>query len=254
MSLELKNIRLDFSGLKWAVRDISFSVANGEVFVLAGGIGSGKSSILRAIAGLEQIASGDILLNNNSILNTPIKEKNIFLMQENLALFKAKTVFKNLAHSLKIKKLPKEAIETQVLEVAKKVQLELLLNKKIKHLSPLEKIKVNLARLSFRQIDLILIDDPFIFLNEQDAKTALDLIKNLASEYNCPLVYTCLDPNHAVHLNSKTAIIKEGKILQLDTIQNIIKAPTNNFVKAYINSQTALGNPSGEICTADRAV
>jgi len=235
MILELKNIRKDYEGLKWAVREINFSAENGQTLVLCGAPGSGKSTILRMIAGLESPASGEILLDGKDYTNIYPKHKDAFYMQSTPALFERYTVSKNLALGLKYRKVEKNEIAARVHAIAEQMGIDNLLTLKPKKLTSLEKIKIGIARIYIRKPKLILLDDPFLFLDEKDSVIALSLIKGLAEELGCVIIYACTDPNHAKELQTQTAVIKEGFIQQFAHIDDITQNPANKYVEVFVS-------------------
>ena len=231
VSLILKNIRVDLPGLKWAVREISFTATAGEVFTLCGPSGSGKTTILRTVAGLISSQEGDILLKETSIIATPIKDRNIFLLQLDFALHSNKTAYQNLYLGLRYQKTPKHEIKEKIMQASQKAGVDEILYTKVKRLTPIQKLQISLMRLCLRRIDLILVDDPFLSFNPQDTKAALGLLVKTAQQLNVPLVYSTIDSSHVAHLNVKTAILKEGTIVAIDHVHNLTQSPPTDYVK-----------------------
>ena len=236
INLILKNITKVYNKTTKAVDEVSFSAEKGQFLVLLGPSGCGKSSLLRMIAGLEDITSGDLYFDDKLMNDISPDKRNIGMVFQNYALYPHLTVFENIAFPLKIIKKTKEEIKKEVDEIAELIGLGDLLKRKPKELSGGQRQRVALARALIRKPDLFLFDEP---LSNLDAKLRVQMrteIINIHKKAGTTSVYVTHDQTEAMTMGDLLVILNNGKIQQIDSPENIYKKPANTFVAGFIGS------------------
>ena len=234
--LKLKNINKVYSNGFHAVKDVSLDIEDKEFLVLVGPSGCGKSTTLRMVAGLEEISSGELYIDDLLVNDVAPKDRDIAMVFQNYALYPHMNVFDNMGFSLKLKKVSKSEIKEKVHNAAKILGIEELLDRKPKQLSGGQKQRVALGRAIVRNPKVFLMDEP---LSNLDAKLRIqmrsELIKlhqNLATTF----IYVTHDQTEAMTMGTRIVVMKDGIVHQIDTPQNIYKNPANIFVAGFIGS------------------
>jgi multiple sugar transport system ATP-binding protein len=223
------------NGVK-AVDALSLEIAEGEFCVLVGPSGCGKSTLLRMIAGLEDVTMGDISIGGVDVTDKSPQERDIAMIFQNYALYPHMTVKENLAFGLKLQKLPKAEWRRRVDEVAKTLGLEELLNRKPSALSGGQRQRVAMGRAIVREPKAFLMDEP---LSNLDAKLRVSMRAELAKLHDrlgVTTVYVTHDQVEAMTLGQRVAVLRDGRLQQFDTPQNLFHGPVNLFVAAFIGS------------------
>lgn len=236
INIILKNITKVYNKTTKAVDDVSFSAERGQFLVLLGPSGCGKSSLLRMIAGLEDITSGELFFDDKLMNDISPDKRNIGMVFQNYALYPHLSVFENIAFPLKIIKKSKDDIKKEVDEIAELIGLGDLLKRKPKELSGGQRQRVALARALIRKPDLFLFDEP---LSNLDAKLRVQMrteIINIHKKAGTTSVYVTHDQTEAMTMGDLLVILNNGKIQQIDTPENIYKKPANTFVAGFIGS------------------
>ncbi len=231
----LKNIIKDFDKNR-IINNITLNIEDKEFHILVGPSGCGKSTILRLIAGLENITSGEIYIDDNLVNNEEPKNRDIAFVFQSYALYPHMTVFENIAFPLKMKKMDKKEIGKKVLEVAKTLNIEYLLNRKPKQLSGGQRQRVALGRAIVRKPKVFLLDEP---LSNLDAKLRVEMrayIKKLHKEIDTTFIYVTHDQIEALTMGDKISVINNGEIMQTDTPDEIFYNPKNKFTAGFIGS------------------
>lgn len=234
--LVLDKIYKRFEPDRYVLEDISFEVGNDEFLVLVGPSGCGKTTVLRLISGLETPSSGNIYLDSQLLNNVRPGKRNVGMVFQNYALYPHLSVFNNLAFPLEISKENKETIKQRVEDVAKILHIDHLLNKKPKELSGGERQRVALGRAIIRTPRVFLFDEP---LSNLDAKLRVEMrteIVNLVRNINVPAIYVTHDQVEALTMGTKIVVLKDGKIQQIGTSDEIYRKPANTFVATFIGS------------------
>lgn len=219
-----------------AVSKQSLTIHDGEFLVLLGPSGCGKTTTMRMIAGLEDISSGDILIAGERINDKPPKDRDIAMVFQNYGLYPHMTVEQNIAYPLKLRGMSSSARAKRVREIAEKVELEALLSRRPSELSGGQRQRVALARSIVRTPKIFLMDEP---LSNLDAKLRVTMraeLKHLHHELGVTTVYVTHDQMEAMTLASRVAVMREGKIVQLDTPKKIYSEPADLFVAGFIGS------------------
>jgi multiple sugar transport system ATP-binding protein len=234
--IRLDAVRKEFRGGVRAVDDVSLEIADGEFMVLVGPSGCGKSTLLRLIAGLEETSGGTIFIAGRDVTDAPPRARDIAMVFQSYALYPHMTVRQNLGYGLKVRKTPKADAARRVEEVAKVLRLEELLDRRPGQLSGGQRQRVAMGRAVVREPAAFLMDEP---LSNLDAKLRVSMRAELASLHarlGATTVYVTHDQVEAMTLGQRVAVMRDGKIQQVDTPQALYRRPRNLFVAAFIGS------------------
>ncbi len=234
--LRLENVSKVYEKDIIAVQKINFKVNDREFAVLLGPSGCGKTTILRLIAGLEDITEGMIFIDNICVNNISPDKRDIAMVFQNYALYPHMTVFENMAFGLRVRKIPKSEIEQRVLKTADLLGLKEFLNRKPKQLSGGQRQRVALGRAIVRNPKLFLFDEP---LSNLDAKLRVQMrgeLSKLHKTINATIVYVTHDQIEAMTLGEKVIVMNDGKIQQISDPLTLYKNPANKFVAGFIGT------------------
>ena len=235
-TLSLKNVTKKYTDGVTAVSDFNLEIADKEFIILVGPSGCGKSTTLRMIAGLEEISDGEVYIGDRLVNTVAPKDRDIAMVFQSYALYPHMTVFDNMAFSLKLKKMPKAEIKQRVMEAAKILDIEHLLQRKPKALSGGQRQRVALGRAIVREPQVFLMDEP---LSNLDAKLRVQMrteISKLHQKLNTTFIYVTHDQTEAMTMGTRIVVLKDGIIQQVDTPQNLYDTPCNLFVAGFIGS------------------
>lgn len=235
-SVTLRNVYKVYDNSVTAVNDFNLTVNDGELLVLLGPSGCGKSSVLKMIAGLEDITRGELYIDDKLVNHVDTKEREIATVFPNYALFPHMTVYENMAFGLELRKVPKAEIHNRVMETAKSLDIEHLLNSKSKDLSHEHRQWAALSCAIVRKPKVILMDEP---LSNLDAKLRVvmrtEIIK-LHNRLHTTIIYVTNDQTEAMAMGTRIVVMKDGVIQQVDSPQNLYSHPENLFVAGFIGS------------------
>lgn len=233
--VELKNVSKIYDKKK-VINNVSISIEDKEFLVLVGSSGCGKSTVLRMIAGLEEITEGKILIDDSCVNNVHPKDRDIAFVFQSYALYPHMSVYENIAFPLKMRKISKEEIDKKVKDVAESLNLSDLLDRKPKQLSGGQRQRVALGRAIVREPKAFLMDEP---LSNLDAKLRVQMrseIKKLHKKLETTFIYVTHDQTEALTMGDRIAVIDKGVIQQIDTPENIYNYPANTFVGGFLGS------------------
>ncbi|WP_311562386.1 ABC transporter ATP-binding protein [Peptoniphilus duerdenii] len=236
MSIELKNIRKCYEKDVAVIDDFNLSIEDGDFVVFLGPSGCGKSTLLRIIAGLIDIDSGSIFMDGENITNSLPKDRNMAFVFQNYALYPHMTVSENITVSLKLKKVPKEKIESKLKEIAELLSIEDLLTRYPRELSGGQQQRVALARAIIRSPKAYLMDEP---LSNLDAKLRQKMrfeIMKLYEKLKITTIYVTHDQVEAMTMATKVVLLNKGEIVQSGPPQELFDAPNNTFVANFIGN------------------
>ena len=222
------------------LEDISFDVSEGESLVLLGASGSGKTTILRIIAGLEQPDNGYVILHGQDVTDLPARERGVGVIFQSYALFPRMTVEKNIAYVLKIRRSPRKERRETVDRLIKLVQLEQHRKKYPWQLSGGQQQRVAIARTLAYQPQVLLFDEPFGAL---DAQTRVHLrreIRALLRQVKVPSVFITHDQEEALELGDRIAVLNEGKLEQIGTPDEVYNHPATEYVATFLGAANLL--------------
>ena len=217
-----------------AVQEFNLDIADKEFIVLVGPSGCGKSTTLRMVAGLEEISSGDLYIDDKRVNDVAAKERDIAMVFQSYALYPHMTVFENMAYPLKLKKVDKATIEKTVNEAAEILGITEYLDRKPKALSGGQRQRVAIGRAIVRSPKVLLMDEP---LSNLDAKLRNQMraeIIKLRKRINTTFIYVTHDQTEAMTLGDRIVIMKDGVIQQVGTPQEVFDHPANLFVAGFI--------------------
>ena len=219
-----------------AVDDFNLDISDGEFVVLVGPSGCGKTTILRMIAGLEEISSGTIRIGERVVNNVPPKDRDIAMVFQNYALYPHMTVRENMAFGLKLRKLPKREIEARVNEAAAMLGIEELLDRRPKALSGGQRQRVAVGRAIVRKPAVFLFDEP---LSNLDAKMRVQMrveISRLHRRLSTTMIYVTHDQVEAMTMGERIIVMKDGRIQQVGDPLALYDSPANRFVAGFIGT------------------
>jgi len=234
--IQLEHVTKAFVGGVVAVDDVNLTIADGEFMVLVGPSGCGKSTLLRMIAGLEEITDGTIMIGDRDVTVLPPDHRDIAMVFQNYALYPHMTVRENLGFGLSVRRTPKPEIRRRVGDVATLLGLEQLLDRKPAHLSGGQRQRVAMGRAIIREPVAFLMDEP---LSNLDAKLRVGMRASLAqlhARLSITSVYVTHDQTEAMTLGQRVAVMRDGRIVQIDVPQRLYREPVDLFVAAFIGS------------------
>ncbi len=234
--IRLENVTKLFAGGVAAVDDVSLDIEDGEFLVLVGPSGCGKTTLLRMIAGLEEVTDGVISIGGADVTDLAPRHRDIAMVFQSYALYPHMSVRQNLAYGLKVRRTPKDQIARRVDEVAKLLGLTDLLERKPAQLSGGQRQRVAMGRAIAREPQAFLMDEP---LSNLDAKLRVGMRASLQQLHNrlgITTVYVTHDQIEAMTLGQRVAVMRDGRILQADEPQKLYEKPRDLFVAAFIGS------------------
>src|SRR5882672_1225807 len=235
-AIELNHVSKTFSGDVRAVDDVSVTVHDGDFMVLVGPSGCGKSTLLRMIAGLEDVTEGSVLIDGNDVTDLAPRHRDVAMVFQSYALYPHMTVRENMAYGLKVRRAPKAEIARRVQDVAGLLGLGELLERRPAQLSGGQRQRVAMGRAIFREPKAFLMDEP---LSNLDAKLRVSMRASLAqlhSRLGVTTIYVTHDQTEAMTLGQRVAVMRNGRIVQVDEPQRLYDAPKDLFVAAFIGS------------------
>jgi multiple sugar transport system ATP-binding protein len=216
------------------LKDIDFSIADGEFVVLVGPSGCGKSTVLRMIAGLEEISAGEIRIDGERVNETPPAKRGLSMVFQNYALYAHMSVFENIAFGLRLARVPKAEIRTAVQSVAKMLQLEHLLERRPPQLSGGQRQRVAIGRAIVRKPRAFLFDEP---LSNLDAALRADMrveIARLHKQLGATMIYVTHDQVEAMTLADRIVVLGPSGVQQIGAPMALYERPANVFVAGFI--------------------
>ena len=219
-----------------AVKDFNLEVKDHEFIVFVGPSGCGKSTTLRMLAGLEEISSGELYIDDVLINDVQPKKRDIAMVFQSYALYPHMTVYENMAFALKIRKIPKAEIDERVKEVASILGLTEYLNRKPKALSGGQCQRVALGRAIVRRPKVFLMDEPLSNLDAKLRVTMREEIIRIHEKVGATTIYVTHDQTEAMTMASRIVIMKTGIVQQIGTPKEVYSYPANTFVAQFIGS------------------
>jgi multiple sugar transport system ATP-binding protein len=219
-----------------AIGDLDLEVADGEFLVLVGPSGCSKTTLLRTIAGLEDVTNGRIEIGGKDVTDAPPRRRDVAMVFQNYALYPHMNVRKNLGYGLKVRRVPRAEARRRVEEVAAMLGLEELLDRRPAQLSGGQRQRVAMGRAIVREPSAFLMDEP---LSNLDAKLRVGVrasLSELHRRLGVTTVYVTHDQTEAMTLGERVAVMREGRILQTDRPQKLYEEPKDLFVAAFIGS------------------
>ena len=239
MSIELRNVTKEFGSVA-AVRNIGFSVNDGELVALLGPSGCGKTTVLRMIAGLEEPTAGDILIRNERVNDLSVQKRNIGFVFQSYALFKNMTVHNNITFGLKIKKWRRADIKARVQELLVLFGLEGLEKRYPHQLSGGQRQRVAIARSMAPKPSVLLLDEPFGAVDAKIRQELREWLVRLHHELNVTTLFVTHDQEEAMEVASRIIIFSRGQMEQIGKPREVYDQPANEFVARFIGVMNVL--------------
>jgi len=233
-TLKFKDLNKIYDNKVQAVFDFNLDVDDHEFIVFVGPSGCGKTTTLRMVAGLEEITSGELYINNRLVNDIAPKDRDIAMVFQSYALYPHMTVYDNMAFGLKLRKIPKEEIERRVNEAAAILGLEPYLNRRPKALSGGQRQRVALGRAIVRNPKVFLMDEP---LSNLDAKLRVQMrseIIKIHERVGATTIYVTHDQTEAMTMATRIVVMKDGYVQQIGTPKEVYNHPANIFVGGFI--------------------
>lgn len=254
-SIRLQNVskRFGLSQQYCDVQDLSFEIEDGEFFCFIGPTNSGKTEILRIIAGLEKPDKGHVFINERDVNEVPPSQRQVAMLFETLALYPNKNGYSNIASPLRIKKKPKQEIDKAIKDIAQLLKIEHLLFRNPETYSGGEKQRVALGRLLVQHPNAFLLDEP---LGGLDARLRISMrseLKRIQMDLGRTMILVSHDQEEVMSLGNRIAVLKKGGIQQIGSPQDLYRHPANTYVAKTIGKpamnfyECALSQENGKI-------
>ena len=240
ISLEIKEIKKSFTEEEAVLDNISLKISKGEFITLLGSSGCGKTTTLRIIAGLEQPDAGSVWLDGREVTGLEPNQRNVNTVFQNYALFPHMNVAENIGYGLKLKKVPKSEIRKKVSQMLELVQLEGYEKRKPSELSGGQKQRVAIARALVNNPEVLLLDEPLGALDLQLRRAMQIELKHLQKKLGITFIYITHDQEEAINMSDRIAVMKDGRIEQIGTPDEIYNHPKTSYVATFVGNANIL--------------
>jgi sulfate transport system ATP-binding protein len=239
IAVTVKNISKSF-GAAAVLADISFDVTEGETIVLLGASGSGKTTILRIIAGLEKPDSGSVILHGKDVTELPARERGTGVIFQSYALFPKMSVEQNIGYGLRLRRRPKKEIAETTERLIALIHLEEHRKKYPSQLSGGQQQRVAIARALAYEPEVLLFDEPFGALDAQIRTRLRREIRALLKEINVPSIFITHDQEEALELGDRIGILNTGRMEQIGTPFEVYNKPATEYVATFVGAANLL--------------
>jgi multiple sugar transport system ATP-binding protein len=234
--IELEHVTKNFTGGVRAVDDVTLSIDDGEFLVLVGPSGCGKTTLLRTIGGLEKATTGRVRIGDRDVTDTAPGKRDLAMVFQNYALYPHMTVRKNLGYGLRVQKVGRVERDRRVVEVAKMLGLEELLDRRPRQLSGGQQQRVAMGRAIIREPQGFLMDEPLSNLDAKLRVTMRTSLQQLHARLGVTTIYVTHDQVEAMTLGQRVAVMRDGRVQQIEVPKLLYEHPANLFVAAFIGS------------------
>ncbi len=235
-SVELQRIVKSYDGKTTVIHGIDLQIAHGEFVVFVGPSGCGKSTLLRMIAGLETISGGDVIIDGKRVNDEPPRNRDIAMVFQDYALYPHKNLYDNMAFGLRLRKTPEDEIKRRVMDAAKLLRIDHMLERKPAALSGGQRQRVAIGRAIVRQPKVFLFDEPLSNLDAQLRGEMRTEIKKLHQRLGATIIYVTHDQVEAMTLADRIAVLSAGHKMQYASPHDIYNTPAALFVAGFTGS------------------
>ncbi len=239
MNIELKNVTKQYYYGPKVLACVDLKVESGEIVALVGNRGAGKTTLLKVIAGVEKPSIGRIFFDGDE---KPLKNDDVQMIFDDLAIFKRKTVWYNIAYPLIVRGIPKQEIQQKVKEVAEKLEMQSMLDLRISELLPIDKKFIALARVLIRDCKVLICDEVCSDLPLEERTFFWNIFSKFLVESGKTVVFSTNDVKEAVSIANKIVVLNDGKIKQVGTVKEILNLPQNVWAIEQIDSTFSFDN------------
>jgi multiple sugar transport system ATP-binding protein len=232
-AVDLKGVVKTYDGKLTVIHGIDLQVRHGEFVVFVGPSGCGKSTLLRMIAGLETISGGEVSIDGNVVNDLPPRARDIAMVFQDYALYPHKNLYDNMAFGLRLRKTPEEEIKQRVMDAAKLLKIDHMLERRPAALSGGQRQRVAIGRAIVRQPKVFLFDEPLSNLDAQLRHEMRSEIKRLHQRLGATIIYVTHDQVEAMTMADRIAVLSAGRKMQYDTPDNIYNRPAAVFVAGF---------------------
>jgi len=232
-AVELQKVVKSYDGKLTVVHEVDLSIRHGEFVVFVGPSGCGKSTLLRMVAGLEGITGGEIRIGDRVVNDLPPRQRDIAMVFQDYALYPHKTLYENMAFGLRLRKTPEAEIQQRVMDAAKLLHIDHMLDRRPAALSGGQRQRVAIGRAIVRQPQVFLFDEPLSNLDAQLRHEMRTEIKKLHQRLGATIIYVTHDQVEAMTLADRIAVLSAGRLMQYDTPDAIYNRPAALFVAGF---------------------
>ncbi len=235
-SVDLKQVVKSYDGKLTVIHGVDLQIQHGEFVVFVGPSGCGKSTLLRMIAGLEGITGGDVVIDGKRVNDEPPRNRDIAMVFQDYALYPHKSLYDNMAFGLRLRKTPEAEINQRVMDAAKLLRIDHMLDRKPAALSGGQRQRVAIGRAIVRQPKVFLFDEPLSNLDAQLRGEMRTEIKKLHQRLGATIIYVTHDQVEAMTLADRIAVLSAGKVMQYASPSEIYNTPAALFVAGFTGS------------------
>ncbi len=235
-SVELRQVTKSYDGKTTVIHGIDLEIAHGEMVVFVGPSGCGKSTLLRMVAGLEGISGGEVFIDGQRVNDVPPRSRDIAMVFQDYALYPHKSLYDNMAFGLRLRKTPEDEIRRRVMDAARLLRIDHMLERKPAALSGGQRQRVAIGRAIVRQPKVFLFDEPLSNLDAQLRAEMRTEIKKLHQRLGATIIYVTHDQVEAMTLADRIAVLSAGHKVQYATPHDIYNTPAALFVAGFTGS------------------
>ena len=235
-TLELRGLNKTFDDGTQAVRDVDLTVADGELFVIVGPSGCGKTTLLRMVAGLEEVTAGDVVVDGNRINDVRVDRRDIAMAFQHHALYPHMTVAENIGFPLHVDRVHQTVIDRRVADTARDLRLEEVLDRRPAQLSGGQRQRTGLARSIIRHPRLLLMDEPMSNLDAKLRTETRFVVAELQRRLGITTLHVTHDQDEAMAMGNRMAVMRDGRLVQVGSPMSVYEDPVDLFVAQFVGA------------------